>query len=112
MALRPLRTNEIAKELGVHPNTVRLYESWGYLPDVPRGENGYRLYSAEHLEQARLIHLTLRWPYLGDKTLLINLVKRAASGDLGMAIELAYQYLARVRMEKISAEATLEFLER
>lgn len=112
MTSRPFRTSEIAKELGVHPNMIRLYESWGYLPEVPRGKNGYRQYSARHLEHARLAHLTLSWPYLGDKTLLIQLVKRAASGDFGMALELAYQYLARVRMEKTSAEAALEFLER
>ncbi len=112
MASRPFRTSEIAKELGVHPNTIRLYETWGYLTDVPRGSNGYRQYSAWHFEQARLVHLTLRWPYLGDKSLLIQLVRSAASGDLGMAMELAYQYLARVRMEKTSAEAALEFLER
>lgn len=112
MPSRPFRTSDIAKELGVHPNTVRLYETWGYLPEVPRGENGYRQYSARHLEQARLVHLTLRWPYLGDKALLIQLVKSAARNDLGMAMELAYQYLARVRMEKTSAEAALEFLER
>ena len=112
MVLRPLRTSDVARELGVHPNTVRLYEAWGYLPAVPRGKNGYRQYSARHLEQARLAHLTLRWPYLGDKSLLIQLVKSAVNGDLGMAMELAYQYLARVRMEKTSAEAALEFLER
>ena len=112
MASRPLRTSDIAKELGVHPNTVRLYESWGFLPEVPRGKNGYRQYSALHLEQARLTHLTLRWPYLGDKASLIQLVKSAASADLGMAMELAFQYLARVRMERTSAEAALEFLER
>lgn len=112
MASRPLRTNEIAKELGVHPNTVRLYETWGYLSAVPRGANGYRQYSALHLEQARLAHLTLSWPYLGDKALLIHLVKSAANNDLGTAMELAYQYLARVRMERMSAEAALEFLER
>jgi DNA-binding transcriptional MerR regulator len=96
----------------VHPNTVRLYESWGYLSEVPRGENGYRQYSTLHREQARLAHLTLSWPFVGDKALLIQLVKRAASSDLGMAMELAYQYLARVRMEQTSAEAALEFLER
>lgn len=112
MDSRPLRTNDIAKELGVHPNTVRLYETWGYLSEVPRGENGYRQYSMLHLEEARLAHLTLSWPYLGDKTLLIELVKSTARGDLGMAMELAYQYLARVRMERTSAEAALEFLER
>jgi DNA-binding transcriptional MerR regulator len=112
MVSQPLRTSDIAKELGVHPNTIRLYEAWGFLPAIPRGKNGYRQYSALHLEQARLAHLALRWPYLGDKSLLIQLVKSAAGGDLGMAMELAYQYLARVRMEKTSAEAALEFLER
>lgn len=112
MASRPLRTSDIARDLGVHPNTIRLYETWGYLPEVPRGKNGYRQYSARHLEQARIAYLALRWPYLGDKSLLIQLVKSAASGDLGMAMELAYQYLARVRMERTSAEAALEFLER
>jgi DNA-binding transcriptional MerR regulator len=39
-------------------------------------------------------------------------VQSAARDDLGMALELAYQYLARVRMERTSAEAALEFLER
>lgn len=112
MALRPLRTSDLARELGVHPNTIRLYETWGYLPEVPRGKNGYRQYGIAHLEQARLAHLTLRWPYLGDKAMLIQLVKAAARGDLGMAMELAYQYLARVRMERTSAEAAIEFLER
>lgn len=112
MASRPLRTSDIAKDLGVHVNTVRLYESLGFLSEIPRGKNGYRQYTAMHLEQARLAHLTLRWPYPGDKAPLITLVKSAAKGDLGMAMELAYQYLARVRMEKTSAEAAVEFLER
>ena len=112
MALKPLRTSDIAKELGIHPNTVRLYEIWGYLSHIPRGENRYRQYTQFHLEQARLAHLALHWPYLGDKNLLVQLVKSAASGDLGMSMELAYQYLARVRMERTSAEAALEFLER
>lgn len=112
MAIRYLRTSTIAKELGVHVNTIRLYEEWGYLPPIPRGENGYRQYTQMHFEQARLAHLTVRWPYVGDKTLLINLVKNAAIGDLGMAMELAYRYLAQVRMERTYAEAAIEFLER
>ena len=33
----------------VHPNTVRLYEEWGFLPPVPRAPNGYRLYDQRHL---------------------------------------------------------------
>jgi DNA-binding transcriptional MerR regulator len=108
----PLRTSDIARELGVHVNTVRLYEAWGFLPEIPRSKSGYRQYTAIHLEQARLAHLTIRWPYLGDKALLIDLVKSAASGDHGMAMELAYKYLAHVRMERTAAEAAIEFLER
>ncbi len=109
---RPLRTHHIAKELGVHVNTVRLYETWGFMPAIPRSKNGYRAYSTLHLEQARLVRLTLQWPYIGDKTMLIDLVKSAGNGDLGMAMELAYKYLAVVRVERTIAESALEFLER
>ena len=113
MAAKYLLTSDIAKALGVHVNTIRLYESWGFLADIPRGANGYRQYSAMHLEQARLVHLAVRWPYLvNDKALLVELATRAAKGDLGMAMELAYQYLAHVRMERTYAEAAIEFLER
>jgi DNA-binding transcriptional MerR regulator len=66
-----------------------------------------------HLEQARLAHLAVRWPYLvGNKDLLFDLARGAARGDLGMAMELAYKYLAHVRMERTYAEAAIEFLER
>jgi DNA-binding transcriptional MerR regulator len=112
MASRHLRTSDIAKDIGVHANSIRLYETWGFLPEIPRGANGYRQYTTLHLEHARLAHLALRWPYLGDKALLIELVKSAASGDLGMAMELAYKYLARVRVERTIAESAVEFLER
>lgn len=112
MASRYLRTSDLAKDLGVHVNTIRLYESWGFLPAIPRGENRYRQYSALHLEYARLAQLTLRWPYLGDKAPLVELVKTAASGDLGMAMELAYKHLVYVRVERTFAESAIEFLER
>jgi DNA-binding transcriptional MerR regulator len=107
-----LRTSDIASELGVHVNTIRLYEASGFLPPVPRAKNGYRQYSVLHLEQARLIRLTLSWPYLGEKSRLNDLVRSAAGGDLGMALELAYQYLAQIRVERTYAEAAVEYVER
>jgi DNA-binding transcriptional MerR regulator len=111
--MRHLRTSDIAREVGVHVNTIRLYETQGFLPEIPRGKNGYRQYTTRHLEHARLVILALQWPYLGaDKDLLNNLVRSAASGDLGMAMELAYQYFAHVRVERTYAEAAIEFLER
>lgn len=112
MSAKHLHISAIARELGVHPSTIRLYETQGFLPAIPRGKNRYRQYTLMHLEQARLVYLALRWPYVGDKTLLVDLAKSAADGDFGMAMELAYQYLARVRVEKTYAEAAIEFLER
>lgn len=112
MAQPPLKTSDLARELGVHVNSIRLYEAWGFLPPVPRGANGYRRYAAIHLEHARLVHLALRWPYLDDQPRQIELVKAAAGGDLGTAMELAYAHLGHVRVERTMAEAALEFLDR
>lgn len=106
-----LRTSDIAKAAHAHPNTVRLYEERGFLPPVPRSPSGYRQFTAEHLEQMRLARLALQWPYPGGKTLVIDLVQSAAHGSLGHAMECAYQGLARVRAERVHAEAAVEFLE-
>jgi DNA-binding transcriptional MerR regulator len=108
---RFLKTSDIAKIVGVHVNTVRLYESKGFLSPVHRSESGYRLFTPLHLEQMRLAHLALSWPYLGQQQVVIDLVKCAADGDFGMAMELAYQYLAHIRTERTRAEAAIEFLE-
>ena len=112
MASKYLRTSDLAKAAGVHPNLVRLYEVWGYLPPIPRSDTGYRLFTVVHLEQMRLARLALQWPYPGRKEVLVDLVKSAANDDLGMAMELAYQSLAYVRVERTYAEAAIEFLER
>lgn len=109
---RDLKTSDIAKTIGVHTNTVRLYEAKGYLSPIPRSRSGYRLFTPLHLEQMRLAHLALQWPYPGGYPGVTNLVRCAAEGDLGMAMELAYEYLAQVRMERTRAEAAVEYLER
>ncbi len=109
---RSLKTSDIAESVGVHVNTVRLYEAWGFIAPVPRSPNGYRDYTPLHREQMRLAYLALKWPYSGGKQLVLDLVKCVVEGDLGMAMELAYHYLANVRMERTQAEAAIEFLER
>lgn len=106
-----LRTSDIAAEIGVHPNTVRLYEAWGFLPPIPRSHSGYRLFTEAHLEQMRLARIALQWPYPGGKEPVVRLVKSAANDDFGTALEEAYCYLANVRAERAHAEAAVEFLE-
>lgn len=53
--LRPVTTGALAKMLGIHPNTLRWYESAGYLPPVPRTPGGYRQYAPELVRLARVV---------------------------------------------------------
>lgn len=113
MAKKKIKTIDIARAVGVHPNTIRVYEELGYLPPIPRAENKYRQYTRLHLEHAKLVRLALEWPFVADRRdLLVRLVQSAAQGDYGMAMERAYQYLAAVRVERTYAEAAVEFVER
>ncbi len=112
MPKRYLRTTDIARAVGVHPNTVRLYEEWGFLPPIPRSRSGYRQFTPAHLEQMRLAKIALGWPYPGGKSLVVDLVFKAAANDLGSALEMAYTYLGRVRAEQVQAESAVHFLER
>jgi DNA-binding transcriptional MerR regulator len=111
---RHLSTSEIARTVGVHPNTVRLYEEWGYLPPAPRSPSGYRLFGQEHLDQMRLARTALDgpWPGRNIRKSARELVRQAAAGDLGGALERAYRHLALVQAERAQADAAAELLER
>ncbi len=111
MSAKFLRTSEIASGVGVHPNTVRLYEEWGFLPPIPRSPSGYRRFTAVHREQMRLARIALQWPYPGGKDVVVDLVKQAAAGNLGDALELAYRFLSQVQAEQALAETAVTFLE-
>lgn len=54
-----MRTSDLAKHFGVHPNTIRLYEEWGYLPPIPRDASGERQFTQQHIEQMRLARCAL-----------------------------------------------------
>ena len=111
MPLQYLRTTQIAKAVGVHPNTVRLYEAWGFLPPIPRTASGYRRFAPVHLEQMRLARIALVWPYPGGKEVVIDLIHQARDNNLGEALALANRYLAQVRAEQGYAEEAAAYLE-
>jgi DNA-binding transcriptional MerR regulator len=109
-----LSTSEMARAVGVHPNTVRLYEAWGFLPPIPRSPSGYRLFTEAHLAQMRLARTALHgpWPGKSIRQSALDLVRQAATGDLGGALEQAYHHLALVQAERARAEAAADLLER
>jgi DNA-binding transcriptional MerR regulator len=107
-------TAQVARAASVHPNTVRLYEVWGFLPPIPRTLNGYRLFTEFHIDQMRFARTALHggWPGHNIRESAVTLVRRSASGDLGGALELAYRHLALVQAERAQAEGAAKLLER
>lgn len=114
MPYNRLSTSKIAKNVGCHPNTVRMYEAWGLLPPVPRAANGYRLYTEDHLDQMLLARTALNTPWPGKiiRTAAVALIHQSAGGDLGGALESAYRYLVLIQNERNQAEMSAELVSR
>lgn len=86
MARSHLSTTQIARAIGVHPNTVRVYEMWGFLPPVPRSPSGYRLYTQRHLDQMRLARTTLHGGWPGKAIRESALAPHPSSSALGCGV--------------------------
>lgn len=110
--MKPLRTSDIAKAYGIHPNTVRKYEEQGFLPKPLRGPNGYRLFTQRHSDQVGLVILLFRCTWLGEsfKQRALETITRSAEGDLAAAQKSAAALLALVQEERTRAEQATELL--
>lgn len=107
------KTKEIAGLVGVHPNTVRIYEEWKYISPVPRGKNGYRCYSDLHLFQLKIARIAFQCEIVQG---LIRAKARAvveASGkeDFTQALEHAQAYLSHLEKEYTRALEAIELSE-
>jgi DNA-binding transcriptional MerR regulator len=109
-----MRTSELAKLFGVHPNTVRLYEEWGYLPPIPRDNSGQREFTEKHVEQMRLARCTLlNAPRSGPelKESYRELVWLACTGNLQFAVTQARKHLTMVKLARERTHNAQEFLQ-
>ncbi len=109
-----LTTSMIAKDVGVHPNTVRLYEKLGLLMPARRTPAGYRQFRMIHVYQMRLARTAFKGLFPGRSIhrSAVALVRQSASGDLGGALESAYRHLALVQSEQAQAETAVALLQR
>lgn len=114
MAKDYLTTIEVARAAGVHPNTVRLYEQWGFLPPIQRTPKGYRKFTQAHIVQMRLAVAALHAQYAGQniRQAAVTAVRQAALGNLAQARESAETYLSTVHSEQDQAERAAGLLER
>lgn len=113
MVAKFLRTSELARAVGVHPNTVRLYLDWGLIPPVERSPAGYRLFTQRHLDCLRLSRMIYAAPYPGRgfRALGNEIIKCAVVDDWQGALEKAYEHLAAVKAELKQADTAANLLE-
>lgn len=104
-------TKQIADQLGVHPNTVRLYEKWGYISPVKRRPNGYRAYTEQHLEQLKIARIAFPGPYPVSSRPLYDMVQSYKSQEYSRALELAKVYRQAVHQELEKTNAALKILD-
>jgi len=109
-----LRTSDLAKAVGIHPNTVRRYAQWGFLPPVERSPSGYRCFTQRHLDCLRLAHQIyyMKFPGKAIHQSGMRVLQAAVSGDLESALELAHRNLALVQAERAQADIAADLLER
>ena len=103
------RTAEVANIIGIHPNTVRLYEELGLIPKPERRPNGYRIFTDFHIEQFKLARLALQVEVLqnGLRKKILQMVKASATGDFNTALSLTGDYLQQIKQERSNAEQAI-----
>lgn len=104
-AITTYSTGRIAAIVGLHPNTVRMYEEWGLIHKPRRKPNGYRVFTDIHIAQFRLARKALQLPVMqsGLRERIIEVVKLSAEYRFDEAISLAHEYIRIARQETENA---------
>ena len=106
-------TSEVAKLVGLHPNTIRRYEEWELIPKPQRAANGYRIFTQYHIELIRLAQVAFQIEVLqsGLRRKMVDVIKALALYDFNLARQLIldYQYLAN--QEIAQAHEAIEIVE-
>ncbi len=107
--MKTYQTAQIAKIIGVHPNTIRFYEEMQLLPVIPRTASGYRIFNDRHLAQLRLIRTAFRAEIISSRLRreVYQIVKLAAAGNVHEAYQGTKRYLEHLREEKEGAEEAI-----
>ncbi|MGN0515509.1 MerR family transcriptional regulator [Eubacterium sp.] len=106
------KTSQVAKIIGIHPNTVRLYEKLGLIPKPERLPNGYRVFTDFHIEQCQLIRVAFQVEVLqnGLRKKITKMIKASANRDFDKAILLINEYIEQVKQERINAEEAIDIV--
>jgi DNA-binding transcriptional MerR regulator len=111
--MKYLRTSDLARAVGAHPNTVRRYAEWGLIPPVERAPNGYRRFTQHHLDCLRIARMIFKSTYAGRaiRQSAAQIIESAVVRDWGEALEQARAHVRFVQSERAQAEAAAALLE-
>ncbi|MCC8025841.1 MAG: MerR family transcriptional regulator [Clostridium sp.] len=110
--MKTYKTSEVAQIIGIHPNTVRLYEEWGFIPKPERQENGYRVFTDLHILQIGLARAAFQIEFVqgGLRKKIVEMVKISAKGDFDGAMILTKEYLQQLGRERDNAEEAIQIV--
>ena len=104
------KTHEVSKIIGIHVNTVRLYEKCKLISMPERLSNGYRVFTDLHIEQFKMARAVLKVEVLqnGLRKQAVKILKMSALGNLEDARKMAEAYLQQLDLEMSHAEEAIE----
>lgn len=107
-------TGQVARVMGVHANTVRMYEQEGFIAPARRLENGYRRFEDEHLVQFSIARRAFRAEILqnGLRKDAVCIVRAAGARKYGKAHELCTAYIKKLSDESRKADDAAHIAER
>lgn len=107
------RTTDVATAIGIHPNTVRLYEKLGLIPKPERETNGYRIFTEFHIQQFLLARTAFQIEVLqgGLRKKMISVVKLSANKNFDEALSLTQEYLDGIQTERHHAEEAIQIVQ-
>lgn len=108
--MKQYKTVDVARIIGIHVNTVRLYEKCELIPKPERLPNGYRVFTELHVEQFKLARAALRVEVLqnGLRKQAVNIIKVSASGKYEEAADLIRRYIQQIEQEQKNAEEAIQ----
>lgn len=112
--MKTYKTSDIAQIIGVHPNTVRLYEEYELIPKPERKKNGYRVFTDFHVEQFKLARTAFEVEVLqnGLRKKAVDIIKLSAKREFDKSICLAEDYLYQIKKEQVNAEEAIAIVKR
>lgn len=106
------KTTELAREIKVHPNTIRFYENCGLISQAPRAENGYRMFNIRHLYQLKICRCIFgsEWTGRAIRASAIKILEAMRNWDIKKAMTCSEDHLKLVEMEYSKALETAVIL--